>query len=250
MTKQLEIEKDPSGSKRGAGRRSRPSAEPLESDPDISLLHPGGIESDLFYGAAASTRKGRDCVLKILDATKSVLLTNGYSGLTLRLVAERARMAHSNVQYYFPTKEKLTESFMLALSAAFQKDVRDLIETSPKDPIEKFRRYIRYNIDTNRIPAVTVIFFELRAISLRSDFVLDALTVMYKRYRDRMEGLLAEANPALPAQTVSLRAAIIISLIDGLMIFLGGKNALDLALASQLGAEAEREILRLALAPA
>ncbi len=73
---------------------------------------------------------------------------------------------------------------------------------------------------------------------------------MYKRYRNKMEELLAEINSGLPPQTVSLRAAIIISLIDGLMIFLGGKNARDPALTAQLAAESEHEILRLALAPA
>ena len=86
-------------------------------------------------------------------------------------------------------------------------------------------------------------------MSQRSDFILDTLDKMYIRYRAQLENLLAEINPGLDGATLTLRAALIISLIDGLMIFIGGKNARHDALA-ELGAEAERQILRIATAPA
>jgi AcrR family transcriptional regulator len=217
---------------------------------DLDQLDPAAAgEAAALAGAPASTRKGRERVLKVLEATKAVLISHGYAGLTLRLVAERADIAHSNVQYYFPTKDKLVESFMMYISSGYRRDVQILLDSTPNDPLERFTRYVRYYINENRTLSVTVIFAELRAMSQRNDFILDTLDRMYLSYRERMEALLEDVNPAVPAARRALRAALIIAIIDGLMIFIGGKNARHAALA-ELGEEAEREILRIATAPA
>jgi len=217
---------------------------------DLDQLEPATAgEAAVLAGAPASTRKGRDRVLKVLDATKAVLISHGYAGLTLRLVAERADIAHSNVQYYFPTKDRLVESFMMYISSGYRRDVQILLDSTPNDPLERFTRYVRYYINENRTLSVTVIFAELRAMSQRNDFILDTLDRMYISYRGRMEALLEDVNPTVPAAKRALRAALIIAIIDGLMIFIGGKNARHAALA-ELGEEAEREIVRIATAPA
>ena len=217
---------------------------------DLDQLEPATAgEAAVLAGAPASTRKGRDRVLKVLDATKAVLISHGYAGLTLRLVAERADIAHSNVQYYFPTKDRLVESFMMYISSGYRRDVQILLDSTPNDPLERFTRYVRYYINENRTLSVTVIFAELRAMSQRNDFILDMLDRMYISYRERMEALLEDVNPTVPAAKRALRAALIIAIIDGLMIFIGGKNARHAALA-ELGEEAEREIVRIATAPA
>jgi hypothetical protein len=138
---------------------------------------------------------------------------------------------------------------MLYISNGYREDIRRLFDSTPNEPMERFVRYVRFYINDISTAAVTIIFAELRAMSQRSDFILDTLDGMYIRYRAQVEGLLEEINPALPPATRTLRAALIISLIDGLMIFIGGKNARHAALA-ELGAEAEREIVRIATAPA
>jgi len=237
---------------RSTGRRVERSTSPDVSfapDAETATLDPDAGEPEWRLDDQASTRKGRESVLKVLEATKSVLISHGYAGLTLRLVAERADIAHSNVQYYFPTKEHLVQNFMLYISSGYRADIKKLLDAIPDNPVERFVRYIRYYIDDNRTAAVTIIFAELRAMSQRSDFILDTLDKMYSRYRAQLEDLLSELNPGLDAATRTLRAALIISLIDGLMIFIGGKNARHAALA-ELGAEAERQILRIATAPA
>jgi AcrR family transcriptional regulator len=197
----------------------------------------------------AFTRKGREGVQKVLEATKSVLISHGYAGLTLRLVADRAAIAHSNVQYYFPTKDLLIQNFMAHISAGYREDINALFAETPDDPLQRFIHYIRFYINDNSTAAVTIVFAELRAMSQRSDFILETLDAMYCRYRARLEGLLGEVNPGLDERQRTLRAALIISLIDGLMIFIGGRNARHAALAD-LAAEAERQILRIATDPA
>jgi AcrR family transcriptional regulator len=229
--------------------RSTSAAAPVRTDADLAPLYAPATELEWLQGVQPSTRKGRESILKVLEATKSVLISHGYVGLTLRLVAERAEIAHSNVQYYFATKEYLIENFMLYISSGYRADIRKLLDSAPNDPMERFIRYIRFYIDDISTAPVTIIFAELRAMSQRSDFILDTLDGMYVRYRAQLESLLAEINPDLDDPTRVLRAALIISLIDGLMIFIGGKNARHAALAT-LGAEAEREILRIATAPA
>lgn len=231
-----------------AGRPTLPD-EPAEAGAAARTPDPLNGETEWPRGVQASTRKGRECIQNVLEATKSVLISHGYAGLTLRLVAERADISHSNVQYYFPTKEILVENFMIHISNGYREDIRRLFDAAPDDPMERFVRYIRFYINDNSTASVTIIFAELRAMSQRSDFILDTLDRMYIRYRARLEGLIEEINPGLPPAMRALRAALIISLIDGLMIFIGGKNARHAALA-ELGAEAERQILKIAAAPA
>jgi len=209
-----------------------------------------GASPPQFVGTDAVTRKGRERVLKILAACQDVLLSHGYGGLTLRLVADRAKIAQGNVQYYFPTRERLLESLALSIETAFRRDLTTLVEGSPEDPLECLRRYVRYNIDANRTTTVIVTFAELRALSHRTDFIMAALDNMYLSYRERLEQLIAGVNPSLAPETLKLRAALIISLIDGLMNFLGARNVFDASLADRLADDAEREAIRLALQPA
>lgn len=211
---------------------------------DIAALR-SRTEPDSFFGTAAVTAKGRERVLRILDAAKDALISNGYSGLTLRLVAERAKVAHGNVQYYFPTKEKLVESLVMAIEAALRQDLRKALAEGSQEPVEQLRSYVRYNIHANQTESIAVLFSELFAMAHRVDFIRDQMLRMYAEYRRHFEELISAANPRLSQFTCKIRAALVISLIDGLTIFTGGKNAQDPLLVRHLGEEAERTILRL-----
>ena len=208
------------------------------------------VEKDgLFYGAVASTRKGQDCVVKILEATRTVLIEHGYGGLTLRLVGERAQIAHSNVQYYYPTKERLIDGLMAYGSALYRRDMARQAKEWPDDPEEQLRAFVRFYIEDDRNLTSNVIFYEMRAMSQRNDTALDILDRNYQRYRRRIELLIGAVNPDVSAAQRALRAAVIVSLIDGLMIFIGARAVPHPELTA-LADEAEREIMRIAKAPA
>ena len=52
-------------------------------------------------------RKGDERRQQILDTAKTLLLVGGSDGLVLRDIAERLRITHGNLQYYFRTKQEL-----------------------------------------------------------------------------------------------------------------------------------------------
>jgi AcrR family transcriptional regulator len=219
------------------------------NDAPVSTESSAVEKDDSFYGAAASTKKGRECVLKVLEATRSALVSHGYGGLTLRLVAERAEMAHSNVQYYYPTKERLIDGYMAFQSDRYREDLGRILSERTDDPEGRLRAYVRYYIEDDRNTAVNTLFYEMRAMSQRNDAILHVLDALYEGYRHQVERLIADVNPVLAKPERALRAATIVSLIDGLMVFLGDRNKRYAELAG-LAEEAEREIMRIALRPA
>ena len=53
------------------------------------------------------TEKGTERIRLILEEAKNTLVEEGFSGLSFRTIAKRARITVGNVTYYFPTKDDL-----------------------------------------------------------------------------------------------------------------------------------------------
>ena len=228
--------------------RSKPLS-PLTKAESDTASHPVKPHStERFRIIEPSTPKGRETVRKVLLATEGVLVDHGYAGLTLRLAGQRAGVAHSNVQYYFSSKEILIQNLIIYLSDSYQSRIFEIKHSLEAYPLESLMQISRIFIRENSTHRYSVIYSELRAMALRNDFVRDILDQDYRNFRILFEALLRAINPDLPASRIALRAALIVSLIEGLSIYLGGKNTRHAELAD-LAVEAERQILQIACAP-
>jgi AcrR family transcriptional regulator len=223
---------------------SRPND--IRSYADVRLAP---LDQPPFYETLAATRKGRESVLKVLEATRSVLETDGYAQLTLRSVAERAGIAHASLQHHFPTKEKLLHGFMRHAIGIYREDIRNIYVTYEGDPVRKLRAYVRYYIDDIQRPNAQTIFYEIRAMAQHSGFIDSALESSYLHYQKRVDVILGEINPKLDPDTRATRAALIISLIDGLVPFFRG-DIRKPAERKRVAQAAEEQIMLIATSPA
>ncbi len=68
------------------------------------------------------TRPSKNLDQKLIEAGKEVLLKQGFSGLKVRTVAQKAGVNLGMFTYYFGTKEKFLEKIMLEVYGEFFKD--------------------------------------------------------------------------------------------------------------------------------
>jgi AcrR family transcriptional regulator len=173
-----------------------------------------------FYGTTASTRRGKDSVLRILRAARSIFAEGGYGGLSLREVARASGMYLANVQHYFATREDLLISLLRFIVAEYDVRYREFAGKGNASPREFFIDVLRYLLDDIKNPDTSKIFFELWSLAQRHPHVTALVDWMYVHHRRNIEGMIAAISPAMPEAQRRLRAALIATQIEGLMVLL------------------------------
>ena len=92
------------------------------------------------------------------------------------------------------------------------------------DHMDIFDHSVRYMIEENKRPRTNALLQEMWAMSSRSDVVMRMLDVFYEKMRVWIDGMLAEVNPDLPARSRKLRAALITSQVEGLIVLIGPRR--------------------------
>ena len=194
-----------------------------------------------------ATEKGNERIRSILEEAKNALVEEGFSGLSFRTVAKRAGITVGNVTYYFPTKDhllvELAEYIFDRWDLKFHHDLPTTL-TAKKDI---FLYSIRYMIEENKRIKSSTLLLEMWAMANRSISVARMLDIFYAKMRAWIEVMLVDINPTLSVRKRRLRAALITSQIEGLMILIGPKRIAHKEL-NGLEREAIKQIQRLAMA--
>ncbi|WP_223762897.1 TetR/AcrR family transcriptional regulator [Corallococcus sp. AS-1-6] len=184
--------------------------------------------------------KGTERVERILDATMEVLAGDGYAGLSLRVVAQRAGLSLGNLQYYFPTKQDVVRALLARyLEQALQR-VRERMAGGGSEPEQRLWLAVDAVLEDQDSPHACQFFAELWAMAARDAMVADALTVFYAGYRAGVVELLRELAPDLTPARRERRAALLVAFFEGLSLFRGAGN---LRGASVPGLEQELRVL-------
>ncbi len=105
---------------------------------------------------------------------------------------------------------------------------------------------VRYMIEENKRVRSSTLLLEMWAMANRSTPVMRMLDIFYAKMRSWIEEMLADINPTLSVRKRRLRAALITSQIEGLMILIGPKRISHKEL-NGLEEETIRQIQRLAM---
>jgi AcrR family transcriptional regulator len=176
-----------------------------------------------FYGTTASTRRGKDSVLKILCAARSVFAAGGYGELTLREVARASGMYLANVQHYYGTREDLLVGLVRFIVDEYETRYRSFVAQGDFSPRDFFIRILRYLLDDIKDPTTSRIFFELWSLSQRQPQVTALVDWMYVQHCRNIDGMIAAISPAMPPAERGRRAALIATQIEGLMVLLAAR---------------------------
>jgi AcrR family transcriptional regulator len=182
--------------------------------------------------------KGLAQAERILDAAAEVLLQDGHAALSLRRVAARAGTRLGHIQYYYPSKKALVHALLdRLLLRAITPIERHGGELSSADRLGAMLSGL---LAEQARPETMRLFVELRALATRDPAVAEAARAFYGRYWRAVVEVLQEMNPALGRPRAERRAALVVALLEGLLLFRSPSDPRRLPL---LGLEREIETL-------
>ncbi len=104
---------------------------------------------------AAQTRTRNQSL--IIDAAESVFARHGYTGGSLKMIAEAANLPKANVVYYFGSKENLYQALLTRIVKIWELGLGDI--SSDSDPAVVLEQYIRKKVSqSRRYPLASKIF--------------------------------------------------------------------------------------------
>ena len=190
-------------------------------------------QNDTESGPKAGTatrRRGQARVENILRSAQSLLISEGYSGLTLRKVANRLGMSLGNLTYYFPTKDKLLQSLIADLLAAYHAELEREQRRFPDDPEGRLLAYLEYLIADCKNKETRATFFQIWGLATHLDNVNALRDQIYESFRDDALALIRPLNPGVDEASLNKRVAALIAFIEGLhVIFDLGDHVLALS---------------------
>ena len=158
---------------------------------------------------------------QIVRATVRVLAREGYTRLTMKMVAREAGVSQGILHYYFADKRAILVATLQAVTRDLDRRVAAAQSRTGRDPAARLRALVRACLEVAvRRPEVWVVFVEFWGEMLH-DRRLRALNAeVYDRTRRLIARLIAEGTrvgrfrPVEPARA----AAVVLGLVDGLSL--------------------------------
>jgi|GEM_PF-528165 len=176
-----------------------------------SILKPG----------IANSPKGKNSVSCILQAAKWILIHKGYPHFTTRNIANQASMRVSNVYYYFPGKIDLLRGLIKDIVDHYSQDMEQRINDN-SNAEERFISLINFLLTETKHPENRRFFTQLWALlTSEEDLSKEFLEEFFTSYRNRIYRIIEPLCPDCDPLERNRRAAIIASLMEGLLVMLG-----------------------------
>ncbi|MFT5852125.1 MAG: AcrR family transcriptional regulator [Colwellia sp.] len=184
--------------------------------------------------------KGEKRIKLILEAAEQLLIDSGYHNFSMRKVASKAGVSVGNLQYYFPSKDKLLESLL-------DKVIQNYLDTFEKfrgryTPKEQFIEIMKSVINDIRTKHTSVFFPELWSMANHDKHISNIMDRMYGKYRTLVANIIGDINPNLNECQAQRLSLFITASLEGHTIFIGYKkpwtteaeNMIDISLQSFL----------------
>ena len=169
---------------------------------------------------------------EILECAMRVFSSEGAAGFTQRRVAAEAGLRLSTLQHYFGTREELLRSTIETMGRRSFGLYRELMKDKTRAP-EAILDVIVDNMFTSLSePDVSVGAFAVQCWSLaeQEDFARELVSGINGELQDIFAYIVGRISPSLTASECTLRGALILSSMFGLVVYRrhGGYNMPDL----------------------
>lgn len=181
--------------------------------------------------------KGQQRRDAILDAATRLLVEEGYAQLSTRKIAARAAIRPGHLQYYYPAKADVVRALLERYLERSVRDVERRAAAAGRAPVARWRAMLDGILDDQNDGDGCRMFWEIWALAARDPLVARAAAAFYVRYREGVAAALRAAAPRLSAARAERRAALLVSLFEGLTVWrLGGgrRSRLDPGLRREL----------------
>ena len=200
--------------------------------PSVSPTEPRfGAERPRHRPGTAVLRKGRARVEDLLDHATALLIESGYAELSLRKIAARGGVRPGHLQYYFPTKQDVVRALLgRYLDRATRALEERRAEVADADPEHRLDAVLGAILADQRDSDHSRFLWELWALAARDPEVADAMQHFYRSYWRTIVAALLEVQPRLGRPRAERRAALLISMLEGLSLFRSRSHARELPL--------------------
>lgn len=173
------------------------------------------------------TDRGKSTITRILEESKNILVDDGFAGLTFRNISSRSGITVGNVGYYYKRKDDLLIDLANFIFDRWEHRYRRDVSVAKSYNRKSFRLGLKYMIDQNKNPKTRALLMEMWSMGNRSAAVSKMTNAFYKRMRSTIEKMIRDVNPGMARELVRLRAALITTQIEGLMLVIGPQGPKD-----------------------
>ena len=199
--------------------------------------------------SAATPRASNETAVRIVEAARELLLTEGYAQFSMRNVAGRAGVHLANVQYYFRTRDDLVRALLEDTGARYRASYDELRANAPADRIARFLAVIDFNLKDIAAWETRRYFIQLWALLTEIDghsghLMNDLYAIDIELLSECVTELVPEAEPA----EVRRRASLIAAMIEGMVVVRSAHSRSPQEL-NRLMSRARAVAMQLALGP-
>lgn len=172
-----------------------------------------------YQTASKGYSKGEKRIKLILEAAEQLLIDSGYPNFSMRKVATKAGVSVGNLQYYFPSKDKLLEALL-------DKVIQNYLDAFEKfrgqyAPKEQFVKIIKAVIKDIKTKHTTVFFPELWSMANHEKHISKIMDNMYGKYRTLVAEVIRDINPNLSECQAQRLSIFMTASLEGHTIFIG-----------------------------
>ena len=161
-------------------------------------------------------------VPEILEVSIKVFASGGNTGFTQTRVASDAGIRLATLQHYFGTRDELLRSTIEEMAKRYLGRYRTLARDKLRSPEARLDAIIDEVFAALTGPGSILSAFALHCWSLAEHeaFARDLMVEVTGEFQEIFAGLVAKINPALPSGECMLRGALIVSHLQGLLVFI------------------------------
>ncbi len=167
---------------------------------------------------------GKARIVQILRVAHQILVSDGYSSVTLREIARRCKVRVGAISYYYKKREDLVRDLLEWAAEPYFNTYDSLVEDLSLSAEERFKKMVRTILEDIQTENTTRLFPELWAMANHDPFVAKLVDGLYVRQRSSFVRLIAELNPGLGEKERDVLALFVSASLEGTTMFVGNKK--------------------------
>ena len=155
----------------------------------------------------------------ILDVAKRILVSEGFSALSLRYVAEESDIRLATLQYYYKTKQQLFRAAFEDALAKEREQINRMVVRAGDSPESILRARISGHYKANLHDETAGFFYQLWARARLAEFAAELMDEFYERNVAILADMVGEFNAGLSNAEARRRTIFVMATLEGLTMF-------------------------------
>jgi len=151
---------------------------------------------------------------QIIQALYNCLSEKGHETITIKQIAEQAKLPHGVIHYYFKGKDEIITGLIHSLQAGYQQLWTDTLQGCKKE--ELIHAGITFLAEKMVLdPKINRVLYNLVQMGFEKKIIRKALRQSYQMYRTQLSELFFSN---MPAEQVKRRSALLLATVEGLAL--------------------------------